>query len=166
MAGTMVVSTIALVASALAGYGVFKAVRNLQEKVEPLIPEAQRTLNEANLTLAEAKAAFSEAAGNLRDLGDRASRVIDKAEGQLDDFDRVRKDVSERLRVQLERAELVVEDSLQRVHEVVGTVHSGIISPVRQVNGIVSGVKAALSTFLQTRRPSVDRAVQDDDMFI
>jgi hypothetical protein len=49
---------------------------------------------------------------------------------------------------------------------VVGTVHSGVLRPIREVNGIVAGIKTAVATFVRGGRPSVDRATQDEEMFI
>ena len=70
------------------------------------------------------------------------------------------------LKVQGERVELVVEDILSRVQEVVGVVSGGVLRPVKEVSGIVSGVKTAVRTFISGRRPTVERATHDDEMFI
>jgi ABC-type transporter Mla subunit MlaD len=159
MAGALVCSTIALVANALASYAMMKAILGLKQKVEPLIPQAQRTLLEAASTL-------REATGQLKDVGERTSRFFDAANQQLVEIDKTREELSTRVLVQVERAELVLDDTLKRVHEVVGTVHNGVIRPVREVNGVLNGLRAAISTFVQGRRPAVDRIAQDEEMFI
>jgi ABC-type transporter Mla subunit MlaD len=159
MAGTMVCSTIALVVSAVASYKMMKAVTALKSQVEPLIPQAQRTLLEAAATL-------KEATGQLKDVGERTSKFFDEAAAQLAELDKTRADISGRLTSQMERAELVLDDTLSRVHEVVGTVHNGVMRPVREVHGIVAGIRAAVSTLVRGGRPSVDRATQDEEMFI
>jgi hypothetical protein len=40
------------------------------------------------------------------------------------------------------------------------------MKPVREVSGLLAGVRAAFQTFLSGRRPAVDRATQDEEMFI
>lgn len=159
MAGAMVVATIALVANAFAAYRMMKAVMGLKEKVEPLLPQVQETLVAAAGTL---RAATEQ----LHETGSRAQQFLDAAQMQMEELGRTREDVSERLKIQMERAELVLDDTLSRVQDVVGTVHHGVIRPVKEVTGVLNGVKTAFSTFLQNRRPAVDRATQDEEMFI
>lgn len=159
MAGTMVCSTIALVTSAIATFRMMKAILALKAQVEPLIPRAQATLEEAASTL---KAATTQ----LHDVGERTSKFFDEANRQLGELDKTRADLSSRVAIQVERAELILDDTLSRVHEVIGTLHSGVLRPVREVNGIVAGIKTAFSTFFSSGRPSVERATQDEEMFI
>ena len=64
------------------------------------------------------------------------------------------------------QAELVVEDTVGRVHETVGAVHNGLLAPVRQINGLAAGAKAAVGVFLKGGRPNVAEATQQDEMFI
>lgn len=159
MAGAMVCSTIALAASAIASYRIMKVVMGLKDKIEPLVPKLEDTLMESARTLQAARE-------ELRDVGERTSRFFDSANDQLEALDKTRADVTDRLMIQIERAELVADDTLARVHEVVGALHSGVLRPVREVNGILNGVKTAIATFAQGRRPSVERATQDEEMFI
>jgi hypothetical protein len=38
--------------------------------------------------------------------------------------------------------------------------------PLREVNGIAAGVRAALNALARGNRPTVDRATSDEEMFI
>jgi len=41
------------------------------------------------------------------------------------------------------------------------------MTPVREVNGIAAGISAAVSTLVHhPRRPQIDQATQDEEMFI
>jgi hypothetical protein len=44
--------------------------------------------------------------------------------------------------------------------------HDGIMKPLREVNGIAAGVRAALGAMARGNRPTVDRATSDEEMFI
>jgi hypothetical protein len=59
-----------------------------------------------------------------------------------------------------------VDDSLSRVHEVVAVLHNGVMKPVREVNGIMAGLRTGLQTFMRGRRPSVAEATHDEELFI
>jgi hypothetical protein len=41
-----------------------------------------------------------------------------------------------------------------------------MLKPVREVNGIMNGVKAAISAYTQGSRRPVERITQDEEMFI
>jgi len=155
----VVISGIALVMHAIASIGILLSVRKIHRDVAPLIPEAKATLIQAQKTL-------SETARDVREVTDRARDVIHSAQVQLANFDEARGEMVTHLKVQGERVELVVDDILSRVQEVVDVVSGSVLRPVREVSGIVSGVKTAVRTFMMGRRPTVERATHDDEMFI
>ena len=155
----VIISGIALLMNALASIGIYRSVRKLQQDVAPLIPEVKATLLQAQKTLADTTR-------DVREVTDRAKAVLHSAQTQLDYFDQARGEMVTHLKVQSERVELVVDDVLSRVQEVVGVIHGTVLRPVREVSGFVSGVTAAVQTFLLGRRPTVERATHDDEMFI
>lgn len=155
----VIISGIALMMNALASIGIYRSVRKLQQDVAPLIPEVKATLLQAQKTLADTTR-------DVREVTDRAKIVLQSAQTQLDYFDQARGELVTHLKVQSERVELVLDDVLSRVQDVVGVIHGTVLRPVREVSGIVSGVKAAVQAFLLGRRPTVERATHDDEMFI
>ena len=60
-----------------------------------------------------------------------------------------------------------VDDTVEQVEQVGGAVKTAVLKPVKEVNGLMAGMKAAISTLAAgNRRPSVDHATQDEEMFI
>ena len=159
MAIAVAVSSLALLANALASLGIYRSVRRLESRVEPLVPQAMETMRQAQGTLVEMNA-------QVKDISQKAHNVLDAAQVQLVALDDARGELQARLRVQAERLEIVLDDTLSRMQEVVGVFHSSVMRPVREVTGVVSGIRAAFQAFVRGRRPSVDRATLDDEMFI
>lgn len=159
MALAVAVSSIALLVCALASLGMYRAIRRLEDQLTPLIPKAATTLDQAQSTLTQALIQIDQ-------LSAKAHGVLDSSQQQLDSFAEARGEITQRLRAQAERLELVLDDTMSRLHDVVGVVHSGVMTPVREVAGILSGIRTAFQTFVRNRRPSVDRATHDDEMFI
>ncbi len=153
------VSSISLLMNAIAAFGTLRAVKRLEQKIEPLVPEALSAIQNA-------QSMFRETLAEIHDLSDRARSVLDATQAQVEAISAARTDITERLRVQSERAELIIDDTLSRVQEVVHVFHNGIMRPVREVNGVMAGIKTAVQTFVAGRRPSVAQATQDDEMFI
>jgi hypothetical protein len=75
-------------------------------------------------------------------------------------------DASVRTRRQLDRAEIVVEDALARAQQTVELVHRGVLTPIRGINGVAAGVRAALGFLMRGTRPSPDQVTVDEEMFI
>jgi hypothetical protein len=154
-----VVSAIALVSQAIAVIGAYRAVRKLQADIAPLVPEVRQTLAQAQVTLASSKE-------RIEALSEKANAALDATNRQLAAFDTARQDVTQRVQIQMERMELVLDDSLSRVQDVVSTLHRGVLKPVREVSGIAAGIKAAFQVFARSSRPSVAQATHDEEMFI
>lgn len=153
------VSSLSLLMQAVASWRVYQSVRKLQQDVAPLIPLARNTLETAQSTLRQASAELLQAA-------EKANKLMDSVQAQVNGIDRARQELAAQWRVQSERIDLVLEDILGRVQEVVGIFHGTVMRPVREVSGMVAGVKAALQTLLLARRPTVDRVTHEDEMFI
>lgn len=159
MALAVAISSIALLICAVASLGLYRAIRRLEQQVTPLIPKAAATLDKAQSTLAQAL-------NQIEDLSARARGVLDSSQQQLDALAEARGEITQRLRAQAERLELVLDDTISRLQDVVGVVHSGVMTPVREVAGVLTGIRTAFQTFIRNRRPSVDRATHDEEMFI
>ena len=159
LAVAVAVSSVSLLMQAIASYRIYQTIRKLQEEVSPLIPRAKAALEQAETTL-------KQTAQELHESVEMAKALMDSVQAQVDGIDEARRELAAQWRVQSERMELVLEDILSRVQDVVGVVHGTVMRPVREVSGMVAGVKAALQTLLLARRPTVDRATHDEEMFI
>jgi DNA anti-recombination protein RmuC len=156
---SVAISSIALLMNALAGIGTFRTVRKIQADLAEIVPQVVRTLESAQKTA-------NETAAQVKEIGTRTQAVLEAARTELQALEATRTDLTTRAKIQLERIELVLDDSLSRLQEVVSAVHGTVLRPVREVTGIVAGIRTAVQTFVQGRRPSVDRATHDEEMFI
>lgn len=159
MAVAVAISSIALLALAVAAAGVYRSVRRIEREVLPLVPKTARNLELGEKTL-------TTALSQIEQLSAKAHVFLDASQREIEVFSKTRGEFTDRLRIQAERLDLVMEDSLGRLQEVVNVVHGSVMKPVREVSGILAGVKTAFQTFVRGRRPSVDRATHDEEMFI
>ena len=140
-------------------FGMFVTLKKLQEKVDPLIPKADALIDTARNTVDQSKK-------QIVDITVKTNEILDSTKNQLKKVEEVVNDATSRAKVQLERVELVLDDTLSRAHETVATVHSGIMRPLREINGIALGVRAAVGHLARGGRPSVAQATSDEEMFI
>jgi len=153
------ISGLALLIQAFLLFGIYRTTKALQTEALSIMPQAKSILAKAETTLDDSRK-------HIVEITAKANEMMDIGKSQLVKLDEVITDASSRAKVQLERAELVVDDTMSRVHHSVTSVHNGIIRPIREIQGITSGVRTALQHFLRGQRPSVAPATQDDEMFI
>lgn len=153
------VAAIAMLVQAGYLFGIYKTIRAMHEntarvlpKVESLITSSQAVVDDGRVKLAE--------------LTTKANSILDTSHKQLKTVESFLNDATERGRVQLDRAEMFLDDAMHRAQDTVAMVHGTVITPIRQINGLATGLRAALQYFLRGNRPSPDRATVDEEMFI
>lgn len=166
VAAGVFLAALGLIIQALAAYATYRAVKALQEKVEPVIPRVHETLDTTSQMLAQATRTFEETRHHLTEISTKTNEILGLANNQLEAFNEVREDVTHRVRAQAERIELVLDDTLSRFQNVTHTVHRGVMAPAREVSGVMAGIKAGLQSLRRGSRPSVAEATNEDGMFI
>ena len=145
-------STLAMIAQAIALLGIARAVRQAHEKLNGLMPEVTKILEITQHGLTEAN--------------NRTISILDATKAQLAKVDDLLADAAGRARVQMDRAELVLDDAMTRAHTTVATVQRGIIAPFREIYGVLIGIRTTLSVLGRANRPTVDHVTSDEEMFI
>lgn len=154
------IAALSMLFQMLAILGLYRKVKSMQEKVLPLIPRAESLLEQTRVAVESSRAEIKQISG-------KTNEILDSTKLQLARVEEVVTDASSRAKAQLEKAELVLDDTMTRVHETVAVVHGGVMKPLREINGLVTGVRAGLGTlFSGNRRPSIATATQDEEMFI
>ena len=67
---------------------------------------------------------------------------------------------------QLAHAEMVIDDTMSRAQETVTTVQRGIMTPLREIQGVAAGVRTTILYLMRGGRPSPAPATADEEMFI
>jgi hypothetical protein len=155
----IVVAAVAIVLQAVFLYSLGRLAKAMAAQVNEFVGKAEPVLADARQTLEQSRKQMAEVTG-------KANQVLDSAQAQIAKIDGLLSDATLRARVQMDRLEMVMDDSISRVHETVAVLHDGILRPLREVNGIVAGIRAGIGYLLGNRRPSVAQATHDDEMFI
>lgn len=153
------VAAIALLGQAIALIGLLFIARDIRTKTLALWPRIEEIV-------AVSKRSVDRAETHITRIGAASVAILDVTKQQLDKVDELLSDASTRARVQMERAEMVLDDTMTRVQETVGIVQRGVLRPVREVHGILSGFRTALAHLGRGGRPTVDHATSDEEMFI
>ena len=155
----VIVSALALVLQFFMLFGVYRSIKAIHDKISPLVPRTQSVLESAERTIEQSRK-------NILEITAKANDVMDITRSQMGKVEETLGEMTSRLKVQMERIELVLDDSMSRVHETVASLHDGIMKPLREVNAVATGVRAAVAHLMRGGRPSVAQATSDEEMFI
>jgi aspartate carbamoyltransferase catalytic subunit len=166
MAVFVAVAAIALVIQAGMLYGIYKASLAMQAKVEILAPKIEALVPKIEALADTSRIAVEETRVKVAEVSGKTTDILDITRRQLERVEELLEDASSRALVQFDRAEMVVDDAMNRAQQTVTVVHEGIMKPIREINGVAAGLKAALEYFFHGGRPNPDQVTADDEMFI
>ena len=86
---------------------------------------------------------------------------------QMERLDATVSDVIDRARLQIIRSDELLTRTIDRVEETTDMVHKTVVSPVKQLSGLMQGVTAGLDFLLGAKRRRRNGVgVPQDEMFI
>jgi len=148
---------------------MYFTMRKSGERMEALAAEVKTkvlpTVEQAQAMLTEIRPKLEIIAGNLEE-------TTTAVRGQVLRVDAAVNDVVDRARLQVIRADELLSRTLDRVEQTSDMVHKTVISPVRQLSGLMQGITVGLE-FLFSGRGRRNgggreerRPVPQDEMFI
>ncbi|MCS6883858.1 MAG: hypothetical protein RMM17_09295 [Acidobacteriota bacterium] len=75
-------------------------------------------------------------------------------------------DVRKRALLHIDRMDAIVGRTTDRIDETVAMVQTGIIRPVHEIAAILAGIQTFLEVLFAQERKTIDKAYQDEEMFI
>ena len=138
---------------------LLRTMNHLKEKIEPLADKVGPTLEIMHSSMAELMPRVMAVSVDAVEISKAAREQVNRVGELLTDF-------SNRARAQVARIEGTVEQTVGNVQHAGDAVKDVVLKPVREVNGVLAGIKTAISVYSQGRRQSVDHATQDEEMFI
>lgn len=153
------ITAVSFAAQAIAMMRLARTTREMKERVDAFLPKAEKLIETAEATLAESRKQINE-------ITTRANEILALTQTQLTRVDELMADATVRAKVQLDRAETVLENTMSRVNDTVNSVHGTILRPIREITGVVAGVKAAVGHLLKGAPANVAQVTTDEEMFI
>jgi hypothetical protein len=148
---------------------MYVAMRQSGARVEAIAEEVKKKVLPA---MEQAEAFLAEIRPKLQVIADNLAESTDMLRDQVQRVDATVNDTVDRARLQIIRADELVSRTLDRVEQTSDLVHQTVISPVRQLSGLMQGITVALEFLFGGRgrkngdRRDERRAVPQDEMFI
>jgi len=148
---------------------MYVTMRRSSQRMEALAAEVKAkvlpTIDEVQATLTEIRPRLQVIAANLEHTTNLVRAQVERTQATVSD-------VVDRARLQVIRADELMSRTLDRVEQTSEKVHKTVISPVRQISGLMQGITVGLEFLFSNRaRRNGDRrrerqAVPQDEMFI
>jgi hypothetical protein len=145
----IIATAIAVVIQACILVGLFVTVLKTTRRVESLANEVK---TKAIPTFENAQSMMTELRPRLTDIVANVDESARMARAQMERLDVTVSDIVDRTRLQVIRADELVTRTMDRVEETSDMVHKTVISPIRQLSGLMTGLSAGLEYFLGRRR--------------
>ena len=166
VAGGVSIATLCIMAMAVVAILLYRMMSRVQSRVddistrvEPLIDRVRRLADENGPKLT----AFAD---NMVGISEDAKEISNVAKDQAHRFAEVGRDLADRTKAQIARVDAVVDDTMAQVHQAGDSVRAAVKKPVREAGAVFAGVRAAVTTLRDGRRPTIDHITQDEEMFI
>jgi hypothetical protein len=148
---------------------MYLAMRKSGDRMEALVAEVKTKFLP---TVEQAQAMMTEIRPKLEIIAENLAETTTAMRVQVLRVDATVNDVVDRARLQVIRADELLSRTLDRVEQTSDMVHKTVISPVRQLSGLMQGITAGLE-FLFSRQGRRNggsregrRPVPQDEMFI
>ena len=144
---------------------LYLAVRKSTAKMEALATEMK---SKVVPTMETAQSMLVELRPKIEAVATNAAESTTLVRNQLGRLDATLNDVLDRTRLQVIRADELLNRTMDKVEETSEVVHKTVVSPLRQVSGLISAISTGVEVFLgqKRRQPRNGMGVPQDEMFI
>jgi hypothetical protein len=159
------VTTFAVVVQAGILIGLYLAVRKSSAKMEAIATEVTaKTLP----TIESVQSLLVELRPRIETLTTNVSEASTLVRNQLGRIDATLTDALDRTRLQVIRADELLNRTMDKVEDTTEIVHKTVVSPLRHVNGLMAAISTGVEVFIgqKRRHPKNGTAVPQDEMFI
>jgi hypothetical protein len=153
------VSAVAMCIQAGMLFAIYRTTRSLEQRAIPLLPKIDALVESSRKVVDDSRT-------QIHDITVKTNEILDSTKKQLARVDAVMEDATARAKIQLDRAEMVIDDTMQRAQEAVAVVHSGVMKPLREIQGVAAGIRAGLNYLMRGRQDGPLHATADEEMFI
>lgn len=170
------VTAAAVVLQMLILFGIYLAVRKLSARMEALADRVEDTTNTVQVrvlpvidnvkSIQQDVKAFMETARPKVDLLlDNLSYISTTTRGSVERIDTTVNDAVDRMRLQVIRGDEMLTRTMDRIEETSEKVQHSVMSPVRQVSGIVQAISTGVGAYFNQQKRRRNGG-PSDEMFI
>jgi methyl-accepting chemotaxis protein len=164
--GGVAIATLCILTMAVVAIMLYRVVSRVQSRMDDVTARVEPIIDTVRKLADENAPKVTVIASNAVEISGNAKDISIMAKDQAHRFAEVGRDIADRTKAQIARVDAVMDDTVERVHQAGDNVKAAVRKPVREASAVLAGVRAAVSTLVDGRRPTVDHITQDEEMFI
>ena len=159
------VTSFAVLLQALIMVALYRSVRKSTAKIEAVATELKE---KALPTMETVQTFLVEVRPKIESIATNVSESSELVKSQLTRLDATLGDALDRARLQVIRADELLNRTMDKVEDASEIVHKTVVSPLRHVSGVMNAISTGVETLLgQKRRTGKNgMGVPQDEMFI
>ena len=159
VAGGVFIAAFSLIVQAAVIFLLSQSIRKLQVKVNTIIDHTDPLILSVRSMVDDIKPKIHSVTSDAVDIVKIGKEQAERVGELVQDF-------SQRAKIQVARIDGVVDDTVDQVQSATLATKEVLMKPIRELDGIFSGIRAAMAVYARPGRSSVDHATQDEEMFI
>ena len=161
------VLTVVIAAALLVQMGILVALlvalRSWSKRTENFLERVDRNIEPV---LQSAREMVTDGKEKLNAISANLAEISELTKNQITRLDGIVTDASDRARLQLTRLDQLASDTVGRMEETTQVIQRSILTPVREISAVLAGVRSALDFLFRRDKMGVERATQDEELFI
>jgi methyl-accepting chemotaxis protein len=158
MTAFVVLAGLSMLAQAIILYKLLQQAKVAEQRMTEVLPKVRKLVDTSQGAVEQGRQQILEITG-------KTNEILESTRRQLVKVDDLLTDAAGRARVQMDRAEMVLDDTMSRAQETVAVVHGGIMRPLREIQGVAAGIRTAIAYLARGGQQSA-QATHDEEMFI
>jgi methyl-accepting chemotaxis protein len=164
--GGVAIATLCIFAMAVVAILLYRIVSKVQVRVDDITARVEPIIDTVRKLANENSPQITSVIGNVVEISANAKDISGVAKDQAHRFAEVGRDIADRTKAQIARVDAVVDETVDQVHHAGENVKTAVMKPMREAGAVLAGVRAAVATLVDGRRPTIDHITQDEEMFI
>jgi hypothetical protein len=162
-----VISSLAVLGQAGILFALYRAIMEAQKAGKKAEAKFMPMVDRFETLIASSSKILEENRPRVADITTESLAAVKSARLHVDRIGVLIDETSARAKIRIAEIDQTVGNTVQQVEHATEAVKGAVMKPVKEVNGLVAGVKAALNTYVQGgNRNSPDHVTQDEEMFI
>jgi len=146
--------------------GLIKVVNEAQKAGKEGLTKIAPALQDIEQALAAWRTIMSDNRSRVAEITTETLAIAKATRQQVENIGELLDDTGARVRARIAQIDRTVDRTVEQVEHASEAARSAVQKPVKEVTAVMAGVKAAVATYAQGGRRSVERATQDEEMFI
>lgn len=157
---------VAVLMQAFLFFGIYRSIRQMTARIDSIGKDLLKNVEAVSAKVDEGLTNIKSIADRLKPISDNltiTTEIVQKKVAEIDAFvaEAIRAGQSEILRIQ-DTIQMVTD----RTRETIELLHSGIQTPINEINAISRALRVAFDFLFRRRKGISNHSTQDEEMFI